>query len=200
MGDGYGPMLVAREPMDWRKLIDGKIAVPGTMTTACLVLNLLLGKGRFEYKVVMFDQILDYVAAGKADAGLVIHEGQLTYQRQRLHCLIDLGAWWKQRTGLPLPLGGNVIRRDLGPANMREVADILKDSIQYSLDHREEAVGHALNYARDMGRELADRFVGMYVNDYTLDYGDTGRAAVRELLRQGHEAGLVPAVGEIDFI
>lgn len=200
MGDGYGPMVVTRQPMKLADLKGKKIAVPGTMTTAFLALNLCLGKGNFAHEVVMFDQILDHVAAGKADAGLIIHEGQLTYRNQKLHCVVDLGAWWQQQTGFPLPLGGNVIRRDLGPENMREIAGILKTSIQYSLDHRAEAVQHALNYARDMGRDLADQFVGMYVNHWTLDYGDAGRAAVRELLRRGHEAGLVPDPGEIDFV
>lgn len=200
MGDGYGPMLVAREPSDWRNLKGKRIAVPGTMTTAFLALNLLLGKGAFEYEVVMFDQILDYVAAGKADAGLVIHEGQLTYANQKLHCLVDLGVWWQEQTGFPLPLGGNVIRRDLGGPAMHEIAAVLKKSIQYSLDHRREAVDHALQYARDMGHDLADRFVGMYVNEWTLDYGDRGRAAIRELLSRGHTAGLVPDAGSIEFI
>lgn len=221
MGDGYGPMVVARESdgrhepslrssydlasggrplqdIDWLR---GKtIAVPGEMTTAFLALNLLLGKDNFRHEVVMFDQILERVAAGKVDAGLIIHEGQLTYQNHRLECLVDLGKWWQQETGLPLPLGGNAIRRDLGDRNMREIAGIIQASIQYSLDHRAEAVLHALQYARDMGRDLADRFVGMYVNHWTLDYGDTGRAAVRELLRRGHAAGLVPSCGEIEFI
>ncbi len=200
MGDGYGPMLVARQPGDWQTLKGKRIAVPGTMTTAFLALNLLLGKGRFEYELVVFDQILDHVAAGKADAGLVIHEGQLTYPNQKLHCLVDLGVWWQEQTGYPLPLGGNVIRRDLGGPAMREIATILKNSIQYSLDHRREAVDHALQYARDMGHDLADRFVGMYVNAWTLDYGDRGRAAIRELLSRGHQAGLVPDTGPIEFI
>lgn len=200
MGDGYGPMLVAREPGDWQSLRGRTIAVPGEMTTAFLAMNLLLGKGNFRHEVVMFDRILDHVAAGKADAGLIIHEGQLTYQNQKLHCLIDLGVWWKQQTGLPLPLGGNAIRRDLGEPAMREIAAIIKNSIQYSLDHRAEAVQYALDYARDMGKDLADRFVGMYVNEWTLNYGDTGRAAVRELLKRGHAAGLVPDPGNIDFI
>jgi 1,4-dihydroxy-6-naphthoate synthase len=200
MGDGYGPMVVTREPMSIADLRGKRIAVPGTMTTAFLALNLCLGKGSFTHEVVMFDQILDHVAAGKADAGLIIHEGQLTYQNQKLHCVVDLGAWWQKETRLPLPLGGNVIRRDLGPANMVEVAGIIKQSIQYSLDHRAEAVQHALQYARDMGSDLADRFVGMYVNEWTLDYGDAGRNAVRELLRRGHAAGIVPDAGEIDFI
>ena len=157
MGDGYGPMVVAREAMQWRDLRGKKIAIPGTMTSAFLALNLLLGKGAFEPEVVMFDQILDHVAAGKADAGLIIHEGQLTYQNHKLHCVVDLGAWWQRQTDLPLPLGGNVIRRDLGWDHMREVGEILRQSIRYSLDHRDEAVAHALAYARDMGRDLADK-------------------------------------------
>ncbi len=200
MGDGYGPMVVAREPADWRSLRGKRIAVPGEMTTAFLALNLLLGKGTFEHEVVMFDEILNHVAAGRADAGLIIHEGQLTYQNQKLHCLIDFGAWWQDETGYPLPLGGNVIRRALGDADLREIAGILKASIAFSLDHRPEAVRHALQYARDMGTDLADRFVGMYVNHWTLDYGETGRAAVRELLDRGHQAGLVPDAGEIAFV
>jgi len=200
MGDGYGPMVVAREPMDFSALRGKRIAVPGEMTTAFLTLNLLLGKGAFEHEVVMFDRILDHVAAGRADAGLVIHEGQLTYRNQQLHCVIDLGDWWQRETGLPLPLGGNVIRRELGGESMREVSQILRASIQYSLDHREEAVAYALGFARDMGTELADKFVGMYVNHWTLDYGEKGRSAVRELLRRGHEAGLVPDAGPIDFV
>ena len=200
MGDGYGPMVVAREGGDVMSLRGKKIAVPGEMTTAFLGLNLLLGKGTFEHEVVMFDQILKHVEEGKADAGLIIHEGQLTYQNHDLKCIVDLGQWWQDETGYPLPLGGNCIRRDLGAANMREVADILKTSIQYSLDHRTEAVQHALQYARDMGSDLADQFVGMYVNKWTIDYTDVGRGAVKELLERGHEAGLVPAVGEIDFV
>jgi len=200
MGDGYGPLVVAREPMTIDDLVGKTIAVPGEMTTAFLALNLLLGKGRFAHTVVMFDQILDEVAAGRADAGLIIHEGQLTYQHHKLHCVVDLGAWWKQQTGLPLPLGGNVIRRDLGEDAVREVALILRRSIEYSLANRQEAVAYALDFARDMGAELADRFVGMYVNAYTLDYGEQGRRAVRELLARGHAAGLVPDAGPIQFV
>ena len=200
MGDGYGPLVVARRPMSWRDLRGKRIAVPGTMTSAFLALRLLLGQDGFEPEVVMFDRILEHVAAGRADAGLIIHEGQLTYQNHDLHCVVDLGVWWQGQTDLPLPLGGNVIRRDLGRDNMRDIAAVLEDSIRFSLDHREQAVEHALAYARDMGRDLAARFVGMYVNHYTLDYGDDGREAVREFLRRGRQAGLVPDPGPIEFI
>jgi len=176
------------------------IAVPGEMTSAFLTLNLLLGKGTFDHRVVMFDQILEEVARGKADAGLIIHEGQLTYGQNALCKVIDLGEWWHGQTQLPMPLGGNVIRRDLGADATHEIGGILKASIEYSLSHREEAVRYALQYARDMTEDLADEFIGMYVNKWTLDYGDDGRRAVGELLRRGREAGLVPAVGEIEFI
>jgi len=200
MGDGYGPMVVTRTPIQVEDLRGKTIAIPGERTTAFLTLNLLLGRGEFRHTVVMFDQILPYVADGKADAGLIIHEGQLTYHDHELHKVVDLGEWWKRTTGLPLPLGGNCIRRALGQKTMSEVTAILKRSIEYSLAHREEAVEYALEYARDMGRDLADRFVGMYVNEWTLAYGETGRRAVRELLSRGHQAGLVPDVGEIDFV
>jgi 1,4-dihydroxy-6-naphthoate synthase len=200
MGDGYGPLVVAREMMAVDALRGRKIAVPGEMTTAFLALNLLLGKGQFDHEVVMFDEILRHVAEGKADAGLVIHEGQLTYQNEHLSKIVDLGVWWAGETGLPLPLGGNVIRRDLGEPAMHEIAAILKQSIEYSLAHRAEAVEYALGFARDMGKDLANRFVGMYVNNWTLDYGDRGREAVRTLLRRGYDAGLVPDPGEIEFI
>lgn len=200
MGDGYGPMVVAREPMNVEDLRGLTIAIPGEMTTAFLALNLLLGKETFKHSVVMFDQILERVAEGKVDAGLIIHEGQLTYQQHKLHKIVDLGEWWQSTTDLPLPLGGNCIRRDLGSDEMVEVAGILKRSIEYSLAHRSEAVDYALNYARDMGKGLADEFVGMYVNKWTIDYGEVGRRAIRELLSRGAEIGMVPAVGEIDFI
>lgn len=200
MGDGYGPMVVARRAMEARDLAGKLIAVPGEMTTAFLALTLLLGRGQFHHKVVMFDEILERVAAGDADAGLIIHEGQLTYSRHDLIKIVDLGAWWHEQTGLPLPLGGNCIRRDLGSAAMRQVTGILQRSIEFSLAHRAEAVGHALRYARDMGTGLADEFIGMYVNQWTLDYGDIGRRAVTELLARGAQAGLVPPVGEIDFV
>jgi len=200
MGDGYGPMVVAREPMDVAELRGKTIAVPGERTTAFLALNLLLGRGAFHHQVVMFDQIMSHVEGGGADAGLVIHEGQLTYSNHRLHLIVDLGKWWEQKTALPLPLGGNCIRRDLGRESMGEVAGVLGESIKYSLAHRSEAVEHAMKYARDMGRELADQFVGMYVNQWTIDYGAVGRRAVRELLARGAEIGMVPVIGEIDFI
>lgn len=200
MGDGYGPMVVTREPMAVEALRGMKIAIPGEKTTAFLGLNLLLGRGAFTHEVVPFDRIITHVAAGNADAGLIIHEGQLTYANQNLHCVVDLGKWWKETTDLPLPLGGNCIKRDLGAEAMTEVTAILKASIQYSLDHRAEAVDHALQYARDMGADLADRFVGMYVNEWTLDYGPKGRAAIELLLRRAHEIDLVPAVAEIAFI
>jgi 1,4-dihydroxy-6-naphthoate synthase len=200
MGDGYGPMVVARNPMRVDDLHGKMVAIPGERTTAFLALNLLLGRGAFRHTVVMFDQILRYVADGRADAGLIIHEGQLTYAQQNLHKIVDLGEWWKSSTGLPLPLGGNCIRRDLGKPAMTEIAAILKNSIEYSLAHRPEAVQHALQYARDMGKDLADRFVGMYVNEWTIDYGEVGRRAVRELLHRGHQMGLVPKVCEIDFV
>ncbi|MCH7812482.1 MAG: ABC transporter substrate-binding protein [Planctomycetes bacterium] len=200
MGDGYGPLVVSREPLTVEELAGKTIAVPGEMTTAFLVLNLLLGKGCFSHRVVMFDQILDRVASGQADAGLIIHEGQLTYTNHNLHKVIDLGQWWYTQTGLPLPLGGNCIRRDLGTPAMKPIAGILRSSIEYSLTHRTEAVTYALEYARDMGRELADEFIGLYVNEWTLDYGDTGRQAVGELLRRACDIGMTPDPGVIEFI
>ena len=202
MGDGYGPMIVAREPMTLADLRGKTIAIPGELTTAFLTLQLCLGKAGEAFKavVVHFDQIPAYVRDGKADAGLLIHEGQLTFQTMGLHLLIDLGMWWHEKTGLPLPLGGNCIRKDLGRETMQEVTDILKQSIQYSLDHRAEAVEYALQYGRDLDRELADRFVGMYVNHWTIDYGDRGKTAIDRLLTEGAKAGLVPKVREIEYV
>lgn len=199
MGDNYGPIVVAREPLRLEELVGREIAIPGKMTTAFLALQLCLGRERFTPRVVMFDRILDEVAECRTDAGLVIHEGQLTYASQGLHVVVDLGKWWMQRTGLPLPLGGNAIRRDLGDAACREIAGIIKASIRYSLDHREEAVRHALKYGRGLDTRMADQFVGMYVNEWTLDYGQRGREAVCRLLSDGAAAGLLPAVGEIAF-
>ena len=211
MGDGYGPMVVVREDSPIRSvgdlLKDGvRVAIPGLRTTAYLALMLLLheqGAARpteaVDHEVVMFDQIIPAVGGGRFDAGLIIHEGQLTYGNAGLRCVADLGQWWKATRGMPLPLGGNAIRRDLGD-EMGPICSILLRSIQYALDHRDEAIDYALNYARDMGRDLADRFVGMYVNDWTLDYGPTGREAVRRLLKEGADAGLVPDCGAVDFI
>src|SRR5438309_4441450 len=166
MGDRYGPMVVARSKIPVEELRSMRIAVPGTLTTAFLALRLLLGD--VTYELVPFDQILDAVASGRFDAGLIIHEGQLTFQNQGLHLVVDLGVWWQQKTGLPLPLGGNVVRRDLGPATIREISRLLKESIRYALAHRSDALDYALKYARDMDMSLADKFVGMYVNDWTL--------------------------------
>ncbi len=200
MGDGYGPIVVTREPMELDELRGKVIAVPGEKTTAFLALNLLMGRGAFRHKVVMFDRILDEVIAGGADAGLIIHEGQLTFARQKLHPVVDLGRWWKDLTELPLPLGGNCIRRDFGQETMQEVTGVLKSSIEYGLAHRREAVDYALQFGRGLDKDLADRFIGMYVNKWTLDYGDLGRRAIRELLRMAHEIGMVPATPNIDFV
>jgi 1,4-dihydroxy-6-naphthoate synthase len=204
MGDRYGPMVVARRPLNIDNLRTARIAVPGTMTTAFLALRLLLPAGGshppLAYEVLPFDQILGAVAAGRYDAGLIIHEGQLTFQNQGLHLVVDLGVWWQEKTGLPLPLGGNAVRRDLGPDVIRQVSRLLKQSIRYALDHRDDALSYALQYARDMDRGLADRFVGMYVNEWTLDYGERGRQAVRRLLEEGHRAGVIPAPVAVDFV
>ena len=199
MGDRYGPMVVARRPMGVEELKSARIAVPGTLTTAYLALRLLL-PGGFAHEVVPFDQIIAAVAAGKYDAGLIIHEGQLTFQNQGLHLVVDLGVWWQGRTGLPLPLGGNVVRRDLGPDVIRQISRLLKESIRYALAHRDDALAYALKYARDMDKSLADRFVGMYVNDWTLDYGERGREAVRRLLQEGYRAGVIPNPVNVEFV
>ncbi len=199
MGDRYGPMVIARKPMGVGDLSRIKIAVPGTMTTAFLTLRLLLPQG-FAYELIPFDEIIPAVALGKFDAGLIIHEGQLTFQNQGLHLIVDLGVWWQEKTGLPLPLGGNVVRRDLGPEAIRNVSRLIKESIRYSLDHRQDALTYALNYARDMDRDLADRFVGMYVNDWTLDYGPRGRAAVTKLLEEAHRAGIISQQVKVEFV
>jgi 1,4-dihydroxy-6-naphthoate synthase len=204
MGDKYGPMVVARRPMTVEELLSVTVAVPGTLTTAFLTLKLLyesIGKkDAVRYEVVPFDEIIPAVAAGQFDAGLIIHEGQLTFQNQGLHLVVDLGVWWQNRTGLPLPLGGNVVRKDLGRDVVREVSRLIRESIRYSLAHREEALQHALRYAREMDVSLADKFVGMYVNDWTLDYGARGRAAVRRLLDEGHRAGVIPKPVAAEFV
>jgi 1,4-dihydroxy-6-naphthoate synthase len=199
MGDRYGPMVVARKPLSVNELKSRRIAVPGTLTTAFLTLRLLLGSD-FAYEVVPFDQIISAVAEGKFEAGLIIHEGQLTYQNQGLHLIVDLGVWWQEKTGLPLPLGGNVVRRDLGDDTMRLISKLLKQSIQYSLDHRRDALQYALNYARDMDMALADKFVGMYVNEWTLDYGPRGKQAVTRLLDEAHRAGIIPQPVAVTFV
>jgi 1,4-dihydroxy-6-naphthoate synthase len=199
MGDRYGPMVVARRPMTIEEVRGVRIAVPGTLTTAFLALRLLLPSG-FAHEVMPFDQILDAVAAGRCDAGLIIHEGQLTFQNQGLHLVVDLGVWWQEKTGLPLPLGGNVVRRDLGTQTIRDISRLLKESIRYGLAHRDDALVYALKYARDMDKALADRFVGMYVNDWTLDYGPRGREAVRRLLDEGHKAGVIPKPVAVEFV
>jgi len=209
MGDKYGPMVVCRADRKGEfgsgpvpNLTGKKIAIPGKLTTAFLSLQLALGKAGVDYdfEVVMFDEIPRYVTDGKADAGLLIHEGQLTYAQQGLHLLLDLGVWWHQKTALPLPLGGNCIRKDLGADAMQEVTNILKRSIQFSLDNRPKAVEYALQYGRDLDRNLADQFVGMYVNHWTLDYGPRGREAISRLLKEGAKAGLVPDAGEIQYV
>lgn len=198
MGDNYGPMVVACEKLSVEDLKTQKIAIPGTMTSAYLQLRLAIGE--FEYGVEPFDQIIEAVASGKYAAGLLIHEGQLTYGNQGLHMVLDMGEWWKARHDLPLPLGGNVVKRSLGKEAITEVSAVLKESIQYGLDHRADAVNHSLRWARDMDAPLADKFVGMYVNHYTLDYGDDGRKAVRLMLTEAAEKGIIPAVPDIEFV
>ena len=204
MGDRYGPMVVSRDWCSLDALRGRAIAVPGTMTTAYLALRLCLG-AEFTHVVVPFDQILDAVVAGQyqgqpVGAGLVIHEGQLTYQRQGLELLVDLGQWWFDETGLPLPLGANALRIDLGRETIRDVNRLLKESIVYGLEHREEALAYALGFGRGLDHALADRFVGMYVNDWTLDFGPRGRQAVAELLARGHAAGVIPTLVRPEFV
>ncbi len=199
IGDQYGPMVVAREPGSIDGLRGKKICVPGTLTTAFLTLKLLLGDD-FEYEVHPFDELLDIVERGEADAGLIIHEGQLTYADQGLSLIVDMGKWWYEETGLPLPLGANAIRKDLGQKAMNEVTELLKQSIDYGLEHRDEALEYALQFGRNLDRDKADEFVGMYVNDWTRDFGERGREAVATLLRRGYEAGVIPNPVELEFI
>ena len=203
MGDGYGPMLVGKHTYSKVELARKRIAVPGTLTSAFLALQLWLGKpaSELDYVVVPFDQIFQTVRSGRADVGLIIHEGQLTYRHEGLQVSEDLGAWWsRENAGLPLPLGANVIHKRFDPATRKTISDILTASIQYSLDHRAEAVEHALQYARDMGQELADKFIGMYVNHWTLDYGEKGRESIRRLLGRAYERGLLPHRQELEFV
>ncbi len=198
IGDNYGPIVVAREPFAPEDLSRLKVAVPGTLTSAFLALRIF--NPSFDYEVVPFDQIIGAVQAGRSDAGLLIHEGQLFYQSLGLHKVVDLGEWWHERTGLPLPMGGNCIRRDLGPQLMTKVSRFLHASIQYSLAHREDALSYAMQFARDMEPALADRFVAMWVNELTLDYTERGREAVRRLLAEGYERGIIPNKVSVDFL
>lgn len=198
IGDGYGPIVVAREEYQVSDLPRLRVAVPGELTSAFLALRILCPD--FPYVVVPFDQIIDAVREGRADAGLLIHEGQLFYQTLGLKKVVDLGEWWRGRTGLPLPMGGNAIRRDLGPELTRRVSRLLHDSIRYSLEHRRDALAYAMQFARDMDESLADRFVGMWVNQLTLDYTERGRLAVQRLLDEGHERGVIPRRVEAEFV
>jgi len=199
MGDGYGPMLVARPGLSLDDVRGRKIAVPGTLTSAFLALRMAIGE--FDYEVLAFDEITGEVAAGRFDAGLIIHEGQLTYADEGLELLLDLGVWWGGETGgLPMPLGGNAVRRDLGRDRMEELAAILKATIAYGLEHREEAVAYALDFGRGLDMDLADRFVGMYVNELTLDYGERGRESIRLFLDRAHREGLIPEPVSVEFI
>jgi len=203
MGDGYGPMLVAKRTWSRQDMAQARIAVPGVLTSAFLALQLWLQQPahQFQHVIVPFDQIFAAVRSGAADVGLIIHEGQLTYQNEGLQVCADLGVWWGQENdGLPLPLGGNVIHKRFSPADRRTISAILSASIRYSLEHRDEAVQHALQYARDMGHALADKFVGMYVNDWTLDYGERGRESIRRFLAQARRAGLIPREPVLEFV
>lgn len=204
MGDGYGPMIVSGKAMTVKDLKGKRLAIPGYQTTAWLSAQLMLAeqgmsKDDVRAEFVVFDEIIPKVVSGEYDAGLIIHEGQLTYGNDGLECVVDLGKWWTDSRKLPLPLGGNAIRRDLAD-QMPVICRVLLDSIEYALEHRDEAVAFALNWARDMGSDLADEFVGMYVNQWTLDYGERGREAVRRLLKEASDAGIVPGCGEIDFV
>jgi 1,4-dihydroxy-6-naphthoate synthase len=215
MGDGYGPIIVRKgstlnvqhptsnedsmNESTAREFLNGKkIAVPGEMTSAFLTLQLFLGK--FDYVVVRFDEIFDAVKSGHADAGLIIHEGQLTYAQSGFEKIVDLGEWWKSETGLPLPLGGNVVRKDIPPAVRHDLSEIIRESIDYGLAHRQEAVRHSLPYAREMNTHLTGQFIGMYVNEFTRDYGETGRAAIRKFLTAAHDKGCIAVPVEVEFV
>jgi 1,4-dihydroxy-6-naphthoate synthase len=204
IGDGNGPVVVRKirnsgqdvDPREWlRRCV---IAVPGELTSAFLALQLFLGK--FDYLVVPFDEIFDAVKSGRADTGLIIHEGQLTYAQSGFEKIVDLGEWWKRETGLPLPLGGNVVRKDIPPAVRHDLSEIIRESIDYGLAHRDEAVRHSLAYARDMDAKLTAKFIGMYVNEFTRDYGETGRAAIRKFLAEAHDKGYVDIPVEVEFV
>ena len=198
IGDKYGPIVVSREPRTPEDIGKMKIAIPGEMTSAYLALRLY--NQDFEYVVIPFDEIIDEVKRGRVDAGLLIHEGQLFYKEIGLDKVLDLGEWWFEKTGLPLPMGGNAIKRELGDDLMREVSKYLKQSIEFSLNNREDALAYAMQFARDMPPELADRFVAMWVNNLTLDYGERGREGVRRLLQEGYEKRIIPHKVEVEFI
>ena len=197
-GEGYGPIVVASHPLRRDELAGKRVAIPGLRTTAHLTLKLF--EPRFEPVPMNFDKILDAVRAETVDAGLLIHEGQLLFPQAGLHRVVDLGQWWLEQTGLPLPLGGNAVRRALGPEMGRQIAHTIRESVAYALEHRDEALNYAIQFARDMDTELTDKFVGMYVNRWTLGYGERGRQAVRELLARGVKAGLLPGPAEADFL
>ncbi|HKR59742.1 MAG TPA: MqnA/MqnD/SBP family protein [Pyrinomonadaceae bacterium] len=198
IGDKYGPIVVSNEPAKASELSNLKIAIPGILTSAFLALKIF--NPDFKYEIVPFDKIIETVQSGRCDAGLLIHEGQLFYESIGLHKVLDLGEWWHEKTGLPLPMGGNVIRRDLGAATMKEVSELLRESIRYSLENRDDALQYAMQFARDMDLELADRFVAMWVNDLTLDYTERGRTAVQRLLDEGFERGIIPNRVAVDFV
>jgi 1,4-dihydroxy-6-naphthoate synthase len=198
VGEGYGPMIVASRNIPLDEITRCKIAVPGTMTTAYLTLKLFAPDIATE--TVPFDEIIPKVLEGKYEAGLIIHEGQLTFNREGLHRILDMGKWWRDETGLPLPLGGNAIRRSLGPELINACCTALRDSIQYALDNREEALQYAMQFARNLDPQMADKFVGMYVNERTLDYGKDGRAAIATLLEMGHKAGIIPQKPNVEFV
>jgi 1,4-dihydroxy-6-naphthoate synthase len=197
VGEGYGPMIVATKAYSRDQIREKTIAVPGKLTTAFLVLKMFAPEIRTE--VVPFDQIIPGVLAGKYEAGLIIHEGQLTFGNSGLHCIVDFGQWWREETGLPLPLGGNAISRSLGRELIAGISSALRDSIQYALDHRDEALAYAMQFARDLDPQMADRFVGMYVNKRTLDYGEDGKEAIRRLLDMGYRAGIISIEPRVDF-
>lgn len=198
IGDKYGPIVVAKEPRNPDEIGDMRIAIPGELTSAFLALRLFNSK--FEYEVRPFDQIIGAVQKGEVDAGLLIHEGQLFYKELGLDKVLDLGEWWHEKTGLPLPMGGNAIRRDLGEDLMKQVSRHLHRSIMYSMENREDALQYAMQFARDMAPEVADRFVAMWVNELTLDYGDRGKEGVRRLLDEGWKAGIIPHKVEVEFV
>ncbi len=198
MGDNYGPMVIAKPGVNDENLKDKTVAIPGKLTTAYLTLN--LWQPGLKVVEVPFDQIIDYVVEGKADAGLIIHEGQLMYQESGLELIVDLGVWWQKETGLPLPLGGNVVRKDLGDTLVKEVTDMFKSAIVYALEHRQDALDYAMTFARDMKRDLADKFVGMYVNELTVDYGERGRQAVRKLFEMAYEKGVTKELIVPEFV